>query len=542
MTIGNFTELYGIGLDFGTAGYDSISGADLQVVYALDGDDSLNSTTTFSGGNLPDGKATIVLVGGTGRNSYQVRNNSTAIVIENDNDSNNILWTTIGSSGISLEKETSFVAEIDNRHLYMGDTATNQSVILIDWQQPANQIETFDLTEGSVSYEDFVSRYQNSNNYRGNFTWNELVEEIDLNRLGLSPETINKDLATINRRAEELEDGTFFLETEEQFVYGETRDDYLTGGFGTEGLFSYGGQDTLEGNSGDDIYFVDVEKSNGSKIYDVNGQDYLIVAKSENLQNLSEDLFFDPYFDLRSPTIYEDSQIELYFPVAGTIGLDKIDNHLVIDINRDGLAELENDVTIFDFFDGSGRATVRAVEEINNLGSYDIIEFFVNSAQEQLKDEDFGENTIYRFYDANSGVHFYTSDKNERNYVYDRLDNYTYEGASYTGIDPSAEIESFAVYRFYNQDSGTHLYTIDENEKNVVRQELDNYSYEGEAFFAYNFQVEGSIPVYRFYNSNTGSHFYTPSAIERDVVIEELSNLQSEGIAYYALPIVSGEI
>ena len=542
MTIGNFTELYGIGLDFGTAGYDSISGADLQVVYALDGDDSLNSTTTFSGGNLLNGKATIVLVGGTGRNSYQVRNNSTAIVIENDNDSNNILWTTIGSSGISLEKETSFVAEIDNRHLYMGDTATNQSVILIDWQQPANQIETFDLTEGSVSYKDFVSRYQNSNNYRGNFTWNELAEEIDLNRLGLSPETINKDLATINRRAEELEDGTFFLETEEQFVYGETKDDYLTGGFGTEGLFSYGGQDTLEGNSGNDIYFVDVEKSNGSEIRDVNGQDYLIVAKSENLQNLSEDLFFDPYYNLRSPIIYEDSQIELYFPAAGTIGLDKIDNHLVIDINRDGLAEIENDVTIFDFFDGSGRPTVRAVEGINNLGSYEIVEFFVNSAQEQLKNEDFGEYTVYRFYDANSGVHFYTSDKNERNYVYDRLDNYTYEGASYTGIDPSAEIESFAVYRFYNQDSGTHLYTIDENEKNVVRQELDNYNYEGEAFFAYNLQVEGSIPVYRFYNSNTGAHFYTPSAIERDVVIEELSNFQSEGIAYYALPIVSGEI
>ena len=542
MTIGNFTELYGIGLDFGTAGYDSISGADLQVVYALDGDDSLNSTTTFSGGNLLNGKATIVLVGGTGRNSYQVRNNSTAIVIENDNDSNNILWTTIGSSGISLEKETSFVAEIDNRHLYMGDTATNQSVILIDWQQPANQIETFDLTEGSVSYKDFVSRYQNSNNYRGNFTWNELAEEIDLNKLGLSPETINKDLATINRRAEELEDGTFFLETEEQFVYGETRDDYLTGGFGTEGLFSYGGQDTLEGNSGNDIYFVDVEKSNGSEIRDVNGQDYLIVAKSENLQNLSEDLFFDPYYDLRSPIIYEDSQIELYFPAAGTIGLDKIDNHLVIDINRDGLAEIENDVTIFDFFDGSGRPTVRAVEGINNLGSYEIVEFIVNSAQEQLKNEDFGEYTVYRFYDANSGVHFYTSDKNERNYVYDRLDNYTYEGASYTGIDPSAEIESFAVYRFYNRDSGTHLYTIDENEKNVVRQELDNYNYEGEAFFAYNLQVEGSIPVYRFYNSNTGSHFYTPSAIERDVVIEELSNFESEGIAYYALPIVSGEI
>ena len=543
MAVGNFTELYGIGSDLGIEGFDSITGSDLQIVYGLNGDDSLNSTPSFSGGNLSDGRATIILVGGTGRNRYQVRNNSTAIVIENDNDRDNILWTTIGSSGISLEKETSFVAEIDNRHLYLGDTATDQYVILIDWQKPANQIETFDLTEGNVSYEDFISRYRDSNNYRGNLSWNELAaKEIDLDRLGLSPDTIEKDLATIDRRSSELEDGTFFSKTEKQFVYGETKDDYLRGGFGREGLFSYGGKDTLEGDSGGDIYFVDVERSNGSEIYDVDGQDYLIIADSEKLQNLSDDLFFDPTMDLRSPTIYKDSPIELSFPTPGIIGLQKIDNHLVVDINRDGVAETENDLTILDFFDGSGRATRRAVERINNLGSNNIVRFFANSAQEQLKDEDFGENTVYRFYDRNSGVHFYTSDKNERNYVYDRLNNYIYEGASYTGIDPDTATESLAVHRFYNQDSKTHLYTIDENEKNVVRQELDNYIYEGEAFSAYNLQVEGSIPVYRFYNSATGAHFYTPSAVERDVVIDELPHFKSEGIAYYALPIESDGI
>lgn len=539
MTIGYFTELYGIGNDFGIEGFDSISGADLQIVYGLNGDDVLNSTTTFSGGDLANGKATIILVGGTGRNSYQVRNNSTAVVIESDNDRNNILWTTIGSSGLSLQKETSFVAEIDNRHLYFGDTVTEQYVILIDWQQPANQIESFDLTEGMISYKDFVSSYQNSINYRGNFTWNELITtgEVDLNRLGLSPDTIDKDFDTIKQRAVELESGTFYSTTEERFVYGETRDDYLTGGFGAEGLFSYGGRDTLEGNSGNDIYFIDVENSNGSKIYDIDGQDYLLIADRNNLQNLAENLFFDPDSDLRSPAIYNNYLIELYFPTEGTIGLEKIDNHLVIDLNRDGVAEIENDLTILDFFDGSGRATIRAVERINNVGSNGIVSFFANSARERLKNEDFGVNTVYRFYDRISGVHFYTSNKNERNYVYDRLDNYIYEGASYLGIDSATATESLAVYRFYNSDSGSHFYTIDENEKNVVRQKLDNYSYEGEAFFAYNLQVEGSIPIYRFYNSATGSHFYTPSATERDVVINELVNFKFEGVAYYALAI-----
>ena len=182
------------------------------------------------------------------------------------------------------------------------------------------------------------------------------------------------------------------------------------------------------------------------------------------------------------------------------------------------------------------------MERINNLDSNDIVAFIANSAQERLKNEDFGENTIYRFYDRSSGVHFYTSDKNERNYVYDRLDNYIYEGASYLGVDSETANESLAVYRFYNRDSGSHFYTMDENEKNVVRQELNNYSYEGKAFFAYELQVEGSIPIYRFYNFTTGSHFYTPSDVERDTVIDELPNFQFEGIAYYAQPIASNEI
>ena len=111
MTVGNFTELYGIGNDFGSVGFDTVTGFDLQIVYALDGDDSLNSNFGI----------TTILVGGTGRNRYKVRSNSTAIIVENDNDSDNILWTTIGSPGISLEKETSFVSVIDNRQDTNGD-------------------------------------------------------------------------------------------------------------------------------------------------------------------------------------------------------------------------------------------------------------------------------------------------------------------------------------------------------------------------------------------------------------------------------------
>ena len=95
------------------------------------------------------------------------------------------------------------------------------------------------------------------------------------------------------------------------------------------------------------------------------------------------------------------------------------------------------------------------------------------------------------------------------------------------------------MYRFFNQDTGVHLYTTSEIERETVT-ELDNYSFEGEVFSAYNTEVEGAIPVYRFFNLDTGAHFYTPSVTERDAV-NELSDYQSEGVAYYALPLEEPE-
>ena len=144
--------------------------------------------------------------------------------------------------------------------------------------------------------------------------------------------------------------------------------------------------------------------------------------------------------------------------------------------------------------------------------------------------------TVYRFFNNNTGVHFYTADETERDAV-QQLDNYVFEGASYQSIDPlTGDPEPVPVYRFLNQDTGFHLYTTSQTEREAV-QELNNFSFEGEAFFAYEMEVDGSIPIYRFFNSASGAHFYTPSAAERDNVEANLSEFQSEGIAYYALPL-----
>ena len=148
----------------------------------------------------------------------------------------------------------------------------------------------------------------------------------------------------------------------------------------------------------------------------------------------------------------------------------------------------------------------------------------------------YAPNTVFRFLNSDTGVHFYTPNVEEANNVRDNLENYTFEGGSYVGIDPlTGQPEPSSVYRFLNRDTGVHLYTISEAERSAV-QELDNYSFEGESFLAYETEVDGSIPVYRFLNYTTGAHFYTSSVAERDNLEANLPDYQSEGIAYYVLP------
>ena len=150
-------------------------------------------------------------------------------------------------------------------------------------------------------------------------------------------------------------------------------------------------------------------------------------------------------------------------------------------------------------------------------------------------------STVYRFFNPNVGVHFYTASEAERDAVLENNDQYNFEGPSYltapetddplTGISP--------VYRFLNTNTGVHLYTIDEAERTSIVENLDNYSFEGVAYYGYEEQQEGTIPLYRLYNPVIGTHFYTPSEAEKDAVIENLPDyeLEGDGIGFYVQPL-----
>jgi lysyl endopeptidase len=144
-------------------------------------------------------------------------------------------------------------------------------------------------------------------------------------------------------------------------------------------------------------------------------------------------------------------------------------------------------------------------------------------------------NPVYRFYNTLAGTHFYTSNGAEKNIVLTQYPHFSYEGVSFYAY-PAQASNLKPVHRFYNTSLNVHFYTISDSERAAVVASLPQMRYEGIAWYADATPVAGTIPLYRFYNTQKGVHFYTVSSSERDSVIANLPQMRNEGIAYYVLP------
>ena len=144
-------------------------------------------------------------------------------------------------------------------------------------------------------------------------------------------------------------------------------------------------------------------------------------------------------------------------------------------------------------------------------------------------------STVYSFFDTSSNTFFYTASEVEKESIENNSSEYNFKGESYVSVDPlTGNPEPKPVYRFLNQDTGARFYTISETEKRSIMKNRSNFTFEGEAFYAYSTQVEGSIPVYHYYNAIVDAYLYTASEDERKFVENNFPNYQFEGIAYYA--------
>jgi len=85
------------------------------------------------------------------------------------------------------------------------------------------------------------------------------------------------------------------------------------------------------------------------------------------------------------------------------------------------------------------------------------------------------------------------------------------------------------VYRFYNQNLGTHFYTTSETERAAIEANDSNYIFETIDYYvpASDTTLE-TEPLYRFYNSGTTEHIFSLDDTAPEGFV-------SEGIAYQVL-------
>ena len=139
-------------------------------------------------------------------------------------------------------------------------------------------------------------------------------------------------------------------------------------------------------------------------------------------------------------------------------------------------------------------------------------------------DEEIETIAMHRLYNPNTGEHFYTGSVEER-------DMLVVAGWNYEGVAWNAPVKVGApIYRLYNPNSGDHHYTGSVEERDML-VEL-GWNYEG---VAWNTMGKTEYPQYRMYNPNAdiGSHHYTGSVEERDWLVS--LGWKYEGIGWYGL-------
>jgi predicted outer membrane repeat protein len=158
---------------------------------------------------------------------------------------------------------------------------------------------------------------------------------------------------------------------------------------------------------------------------------------------------------------------------------------------------------------------------------------------------------VHRFYQHEQGFHLYTSDMTEiadiqaksqtgeltYNYEAEKFNVLTSDKNAFTGADIEGAEE---VYRFFNTQTGAHLYTMDEVEKQYIEDNLSNYNYEGIKFYAFEEAQENieTVPVFRLLNSQSNSHMFTTDQTELKYIQDNIPNFSLEGnngIAFYVL-------
>jgi len=189
----------------------------------------------------------------------------------------------------------------------------------------------------------------------------------------------------------------------------------------------------------------------------------------------------------------------------------------------DDLVWNSNNSAVASVNEWTGKVTVNGYGVAVITGSYDNnnkkVEFTVYSKLNN-------GTAVYRVYNPNSGEHFYTTDKAEKDGLV-KL-GWNDEGIGWYG---ATEKDGVAVYRLYNANAGEHHYTTSASEKAMLV--AAGWKDEGISFYAA--KDKTSYPVYRNYNPNAfaNNHNYSTNVAEYRTLLD--AGWKDEGVAFYAV-------
>ena len=316
-----------------------------------------------------------------------------------------------------------------------------------------------------------------------------------------------------------------------------------------------GGINDLTG-VGDTLYFTHGNGKIGKELYKSNGEESNTgLVKDISPERIIEGETVNPSSDLNqltdvNGTLYfvadsdNDGRPELWISEgteANTKLITEFDsgfiNHL-IDVNGIVYFNLDSEVWRSD---GTEEGTILSTDILSgDLSRAEVVngDLYYPSSQGFLDDNAPGEelwildNTseVTRLFDPDTRANVYTTDEEE---IEDLIDSsYENRGVAFNSADP---LSGQPVYTFVNEDNGARIYTIDEGERDRIKDTMSGFEETDETFYAYETRRTDTVPVYSFQNIATEGEFLTTSLATKES-FDDNDDFESNGVAFYAFP------
>ena len=152
---------------------------------------------------------------------------------------------------------------------------------------------------------------------------------------------------------------------------------------------------------------------------------------------------------------------------------------------------------------------------------------------------------VYRFFDTNYGTHLFTQSLSEAQIILANRPDLTEETNNFGAVNPQTDPSAEAVYRFFETANGTHFLTTSYDEyvglttpgMSTYRPDLTPEA--NSTFYEDSRQQAGDVAVYRLFDTVHGTQYLTGSQTEfAGLTTAGLStyrpDLTPEGVAFYA--------